>query len=86
MDINSRDRIDLYIRGYASFNHDVVLFDFGEVIALKNYKENDKVRIVSGGSSCHIEYVGAGILTAAIQGTTFNSYPSHSELCPTRTF
>ncbi|KAH1015868.1 hypothetical protein HUJ04_007187 [Dendroctonus ponderosae] len=68
MDINSQDQIDLYIRGYASFNHDVVLFDFGEVIAMKNYKENDKVRVVSGGSSCHTEYVGAGMLTAAVQG------------------
>ncbi|XP_066137859.1 PTS-dependent dihydroxyacetone kinase 1, dihydroxyacetone-binding subunit DhaK-like [Euwallacea fornicatus] len=68
MDKPLEDQLDPYIKGYASYNQAVSLFEFGEVIVMKNYKENMKVRILSGGSSCHIEYVGTGMLTASIQG------------------
>lgn len=59
---------DSFLKSYSLFNQDVALFEFGEVIVAKNYKENSQVRIVSGGSVSHIEYVGSGMLTAAIQG------------------
>lgn len=67
--LNSMDNSsDSFLKSYSLFNQDVALFEFGEVIVAKNYKENSQVRIVSGGSASHIEYVGSGMLTAAIQG------------------
>ncbi|CAG9774057.1 unnamed protein product [Ceutorhynchus assimilis] len=69
--------VDASIRGYAAFNQHVSLFEFGEVIVDKNFKNTDQVRLVSGGTSSFIEYVGAGMLTASIQGKP-NDYPTPS--------
>lgn len=75
MDTLLVSRLDPYMRGYAAYNEQVSLFEFGEVIVLKGYKESSGVRLVSGGSSCHIEYVGEGMLTASIQGMVFINMP-----------
>ncbi|KAL1497643.1 hypothetical protein ABEB36_008567 [Hypothenemus hampei] len=77
MDPILTDPMDSYTNAYAAYNQEVSLFDFGEVIVMKNYKQNDHVRIVSGGSCCHIKYVGTGILTASIQGNK-NDPPTSS--------
>ncbi|XP_076257958.1 uncharacterized protein LOC143195008 [Rhynchophorus ferrugineus] len=56
------------VQGYILFNQNVSVFDFGNIIVSKNYKDNDQVRILSGGTLSHIDYVGDGMLTASIQG------------------
>ncbi|KAF7267706.1 hypothetical protein GWI33_019096 [Rhynchophorus ferrugineus] len=56
------------VQGYILFNQNVSVFDFGNIIVSKNYKDNDQVRILSGGTLSYIDYVGDGMLTASIQG------------------
>ncbi|XP_050308452.1 PTS-dependent dihydroxyacetone kinase 1, dihydroxyacetone-binding subunit DhaK-like [Anthonomus grandis grandis] len=83
MDKNlSKDQIDPFLLGYAAYNQEVALFEFGDVIVLKNYKQVDQVRIISGGSLSHIEFVGTGMLTASIQGNQ-NRPPNPSTILRT---
>ena len=62
------------LKGYAALNQDVTIFDYGNVVVRKNYKEEDRVRLVSGGSTQQTEYVGKGMLIAAIQGIGFSYF------------
>ncbi|XP_057664807.1 triokinase/FMN cyclase-like isoform X1 [Diorhabda carinulata] len=59
--------------GATSLNQEVGLFNFGNVIVQKDYTDNDCVRIISGGPYYIGDFVGKGMLTAAIQGDNFTA-------------
>lgn len=60
--------------GIVKCHSELALLDFGKVVIRRNHLTMDKVKIVSGGASGHepayAGFVGQGMLTAAIQGTT----------------
>lgn len=56
------------LSGLSCANQELAVFDFGNVLFLKDYLKVDFVKIISGGSNFLGEYVGKGMLTATVQG------------------
>ncbi|CAG9834023.1 unnamed protein product [Diabrotica balteata] len=63
--------------GGTCLNQEVRLFDFGNVVVRKDYMEDEGVRVLSGGPYYIGDFVGKGMLTAAIQGDNFTAPTSN---------
>lgn len=72
IDNYAKQEIRESLLGLACFNPKISVFDYGCVVVQKNYIENEKVRIISGGPYFNCDFVGSGMLTCCIQGNNFH--------------
>lgn len=62
-----------YLCAYSVFNQNVSVYNFGDVLVTKDHKTTGQVKIISGGKTSYIDYVGKGMLTATVQGPNSES-------------
>lgn len=76
---NTSEAVSESLIGLCSMNPNLEILDIGNVVLLKGLKDCGKVFVVSGGASgmepAYAQFVGSGMLAAAIQGDILASPP-----------